>query len=410
MPENVYLKDEIVSSLNVISEFIDKSLDNLGPGYLSSISGNPSVGTSVQFFNKFKLNDDLQRSLLGVIFNHAMMAERVSPGSFEMTLRLVSDSIRRGGEVKINNNSIAKKPTLSDLRTIIDRVSNNKNISQIVCDALELAGYGGRIVVEKSSSDVSSVELCNGYTFECRPAWKLVAKFENVRTCVIDGYVESVSEIHHLLQVSSEKKEPLALFTRGASNDVIHTLKVNYDRGSLRVIPLIVNFDLEGINTVNDISVVTGADLVSSNRGDLISSIKYEEMPIVDSITTHPNKVTVKNSGTRSAVNLQVRRLLEKSMESAAADVSELYHKRIRSLSPNHVTIRIPDNKDYVKDAQAIDNCLRIARTLSDHGTHDSGGGPAPAGAHVVSAAYATKCVVTLRSLGAITLPTTNTV
>src|SRR5574343_71568 len=123
--------------------------------------------------------------------------------------------------------------------------------------AIELAGFCGRIIVERALNE-PSIERCSGYSFNVRPAIDVTGKFKLARIACIDGYIESVSELHYMLEQASETKEPCIMFARGMADDVKHTLKVNFDRASLKVVPIVVPFDLDGINTLNDLSIVTG--------------------------------------------------------------------------------------------------------------------------------------------------------
>ena len=92
----------------------------------------------------------------------------------------------------------------------------------------------------------------------------------DARIACIDGYVESVSELHLLLEELSEAKVPCFLFVRGMSEDVLHTIKTNNDRKTLMVFPYIVPFDLDSVNTIVDIAVSAGTDVLSNLKSDKI--------------------------------------------------------------------------------------------------------------------------------------------
>src|SRR5690606_22334012 len=133
---------------------------------------------------------------------------------------------------------------------------------------------------------------------------------------------------------------------RGVSEDVKHTLKVNYDRGSLRVVPIGVRFDLDGMNTLVDLATVSGCDLTSSLKGDLISTIKFNELPRVEQVTLFKGRTVVTDSRSRMLVKNHVANLRKRRDEEKIDDVARLLDKRIKSLSPNHVIVRLPDDKD----------------------------------------------------------------
>lgn len=240
-----------------------------------------------------------------------------------------------------------------------------------------------------------------GYTFDQAPAWPVNVRLERPRVVCIDGFIESVSELHHLLEAAAETKEPVLLFVRGMSDDVKHTLRVNYDRGSLRVVPIVVRFDFEGINTINDISIVAGSTLVSSNKGDLISNVRLNDAARIDEAVIHATKVAIINACSHRAVATHVAFLRKKREEEKIDDVATLLDARIKSLSPNHVVIRLIDDKDFIASSQAIDYALRAVRSLVDHGTVVVRGRRLLTTTAIASEVHSSRCRATLRSLGA---------
>jgi hypothetical protein len=324
-----------------------------------------------------------------------------------MTLEYLKQSNKGNTLTPIKNfsNGHSSLAAVDDIEKIVinNLEKSDKKASSMLREALALAGFGGRILVEKTSNLTPSVELVRGYTFETQPAWSVSTRLDEARVFVIDGYIESVSEIHQLLLAASEAKETAVMFVRGLSEEVIHTLRINYDRGTLKLIPVLVKFDLDGINTVNDIAIVSGCNLISSNKGDLISSIKYEEAPRLKSVIVYPNKVVIHHDETSRNVSSHVATLRKKRSEpSVVDDVGNLYDKRIRSLSPNHVIIRLTNDKDYVRISQAIDVALRTIKAIVDHGVLNDRGILMPYSTKIASVIHASKCHETLTNLGSI--------
>ena len=161
-------------------------------------------------------------------------------------------------------------------------------------------------------------------------------------------------------------KYPLILIARGFHDDVLNTVKINKTRGTMEVYPVIVEFNLEGINKLNDIAIVSSSNLISSNLGQLISSVSIKDASKVEEITIYPNSISIKNSKSTSAVSSHINFLLKKREESKGAE--EVYENRIRSLSSNTIVIRLPDTNDFVVKRQTIDYCLRSIKSMIDFG------------------------------------------
>ncbi len=311
------------------------------------------------------------------------------------------DLVNASRDILSSGSSIAKA---SDIPWVLNTYASDmkSDVREMFLCAISSAGFAGRIVVEKSRSDVSSIEIIKGYTFETSPSWHLTVKLDKPRVICIDGFIESVSEIHHFLEASSEAKEPVLMFVRGLHDDVKNTLKVNFDRGSLVVIPIIVPFDLSGMNTLKDVSIACGCNLVSNLSGELISSITYSGLSSIDSASLYHNKVVLMNKKSRRSVAAHVKDLRSRRDDQNVDDVAKLLDNRIRSLSPNHVVIRLSDDKDFITKSQSIDYALRALRSLIDYGTISYEGKKQLTATVVASSIHAKKCINMLSSVGAI--------
>lgn len=376
--------------------------------FLIEKKNSAAIITQLQSIFNLKFSTKLEQSIHEIIVKHAYAAEKLGPGGFTACLEIISRKIASQNlglqyhEGTVNFKGIVERladgPTMTDVEAILDEYLGCDDSSKaMLFRALEFAGFGGRIIVEKTRSK-SSVELVRGYTFEQRPAWPISVRLERPRIVCIDGFIENVSELHHLLEEAAEAKVQIAMFVRGLSEDVTHTLKVNYDRGSLRVIPIIVRFDLEGLNSINDIAVATGSELISSNKGDLISSIRLSSLASVDEVVVYPTKISITNAASKRGVDSQISFLRNKRLKEENDEIAKLLDERIRSLSPNHVVIRLVDDMNYVAKAQAIDYALRAIRSLIDYGMLNS----RLTATVIASEFHAEKCVETLQQLGAV--------
>lgn len=384
---------------------------------LVSRAGGVAAHTRLQTIFNLKFADPVEQAIQEIVITHAYAAERLGPGGFDACIeRLLEklDAVRgsaNGPVTPIKTSDIvgdgSQAPTRSDVAWVLDEHLSavDGRTRAMLLRAIDLAGFAGRIIVDRARSR-PSVELVRGYTFDLAPVWPVSVRFERPRVVCIDGFVEAVSELHHLLEEAAEAREPVLLFVRGLADDVKNTLKVNYDRGSLRVIPIIAKFDIEGINVLNDVSVACGADLVSSHRGDLISSVRLSQAPRVDEALVHLNKVAITNTCSRRAVESHVAFLRQKRLDEKVDDVARLFDARIKSLSPNHVVVRLPDDKDYVVSAQAIDYALRAVKALVDHGTVTWHGKRQLTVTAIASEVHSARCHETLASLGTLVAST----
>ena len=385
----IFLEKEILESFNDVCKDLRNFLNVEKVLFLEK--NEVLLKTSFQGIFNLKYLDLLKSSIHRLIVEHCILSEKVSPGGFDLTLRKIVN-------LDLNNRQrLSKKASLDDLRNIIISQTNDATLSNLLFDSLLLAGFGGRITVEKSSNDLASIEVIEGFTFKVKTFEEKPIKILNSRVLVIDGFIESVSEINMLLEGASSTKHPLVLITRGFHEEVLNTIKVNKTRGTIDMYPIVVEFNLEGINKLNDISIACSSSLFSSNLGQLISNINIEDAKKVDEVSIYVNSICVKNLASKNEVNSHIKFLLSKREESK--NVEEVYEERIRSLSSRNLIIRLPDSRDFVVKRQSIDYCLRSIKSMIEFGVIDDF---KLYGSYVSSNLYSKLFFEKLKSLGAI--------
>ena len=317
--------------------------------------------------NLSKIKDslsDYEISLYDLLVTYLLKAENVSPGSDIVFF-----------EKLINNHVSECHPctfSSKDLDIIIAEFAD-KHLHELLKNVFDLAGFSGKISIVKSTHASPIAELSKGYVFEnFRLAYNAGnIDVANVVTVIIDGYIESVSELHHMLEKLAETKESMILFARGFSEEVVHTLKVNYDRKTVICLPVIVNYDLQDVNTINDIAVIAGCDIVTSLKGQLISSIDYGSLKRLDLVSISENRLTLQNVATINSVKAHIKFLQEKILTSELEATSMMLSKRIARLGHNRIVIMLPEKYfgvEYNQLSFMIDRCLRSVKACSEFG------------------------------------------
>lgn len=277
--------------------------------------------------------------------------------------------------------SKSKRISMDKLSKIISTITDKGPLHASIMEAIELAGMEGNIHVENSQQACYGVELRHGYAFRVSPynfflsslgSWESY----NAKFLCIDGIIEKVSELDKIFMKSSETKIPLVLIAQGYSEEVIATIKTNNDRGVFNILPIRIEQHLENLNVLNDIAVVTGGDIVSTLKGDMLIYVDYEAIPIVEHLKCTDCELFVNNAKTRKGVAGQIKNLLDKRSNQigvGSQDLILLIDKRISNLISHSVVIRLPNiglaQQETVKTK--IDISLRMAKTLLAYGYHD---------------------------------------
>lgn len=268
-------------------------------------------------------------------------------------------------------------PTIEDLWKQTLATCGDALVAKVVFEAIKIAGLEGKIYIENGRQNNYVIERKTGYNFKTKPfkffldtssnAWER----QNVKVLLVDGVLEQVSEIDQLLNGALTSRQPGMIVARGFSEEVVATLKANFDRGILDIIPVRINSDLESINILNDIASVCGTDIVSSLKGELVCFVKWESLPSIQKIRCMTNLISIEESKTRNQVTAQVKHLLNKRLDNQnLEDVVTLIDERIKSLTSESVVIRLPTITAMENQTirTKFDTCLRSTKSILNNG------------------------------------------
>ena len=232
----------------------------------------------------------------------------------------------------------------------------NHRIKNILIEAITLAGFDGQIYINDKSKDNVCIELIMGNKFNIGPHTSFISsgrvkKWErnDVACLIVDGLVEKVSELDRVLVSISKTKQPTVIFARGFSEDVVATLLANFMKETLDIIPVIVPYDLRGVNTLKDIAVCLKSDVVSSLKGELISSIDIDNCPTAECIAINHKYLVIKNPSAKENIMKNIRYLTRMLDASHQPEKQKLINERLASMGTRCVTISLDDvNKSHL--------------------------------------------------------------
>jgi chaperonin GroEL len=158
----------------------------------------------------------------------------------------------------------------------------------------------------------------------------------------------------------------MIIFARDFDNEIITTLSVNRARGTLNVIPVKVTFDENNANSLKDLSVVTGGFVVSALTGDLISTQKFEELPVVDRVSLDSGKLIIYNEKVTSDISVLIGELQQRRKDTGHEAMQALLDKRLRSLTS--LSVRIKCEHTMASLIPEIDLLLRTSRAIVRNG------------------------------------------
>ena len=313
-----------------------------------------------EIFNETPVRNLLLKCLVDV--------EQRSAGASFVALSAIAGTLEQ-------NDKFGRRFSVQDIKRSLARIAGNL-ASDIVIDATSIVGRQGRIFFD--SSDVQNSEITYG-TQVCK--WKPDHKFfemlhqkkvslQNCKVIFIDGIIESVAECHGIFHDSYETKTPVVIFARGYADDVVSTSAVNIQRQTAQIIPITIPFDEVGVNGMADLASCFASEVISSDKGQLISNIKIEECKSAA-------RISCDLSGTEiEFLDDHVDRVVEKlanRLQSCEPHQADLLRLRINALGNGTVTIKLGTDKRSMSGIQSdrLDFGIRYVRSCMQYGVVD---------------------------------------
>lgn len=196
--------------------------------------------------------------------------------------------------------------------------ANDKEIGNVIAEAMEAVGKNGVITVEEGQSFGIEKEVVEGMQFDkgyvspymVTNAERMEAVAENCMILLTDKKISSVAEIVPILEkVAQSGKKELVIIAEDIDGEAMATLVVNKLRGTFQTVAVKApGFGDRRKEMLQDIAVLTGGRVISEEIG-----LKMENTELADLgqaakvIATKDNTTIVEGRGDKAAIEDRVR-------------------------------------------------------------------------------------------------------
>ncbi len=319
--------------------------------------------TAINYLNL--INENLEdEALKNIILKEYYECEKIYPylGDY-LLFKLFKKSVSLKSSIKFSKkdqSTFLNNISSSSVKSLALWIFNNMSLRRNIC--IETY-HGNEIIVEK----------LNNFVFKCAYDFDFIKdivgeKIVNYNLIVINGMIETVGEIHHLLYKANKTKEPYVIFCYGVSGEVKNTIMKNNKMKRFRVYPVSLDANNENtLNILNDFAVIQGCDVVSSDLGQTISQEASKDLKKGKEITFFSDKLLIAPCVSKDALNSH-REFLKTRIENAVTkkDVKlDPLQSRLKSFTSERLNIYIPElmtkNKKILRE---LDYVLKFMSNL----------------------------------------------
>lgn len=257
--------------------------------------------------------------------------------------------------LKSNSKPITTTEEVAQIATIS---SASEEIGELIAGAMEHVGKEGVISVDEGSGTETTVEFKDGMEFEkgyaspylVTNADKMEVEIDHPLILVTDYRLTTIADVTSwlggVLEVTQRKD--IVIIADLIDGGALDILILNKDRGS--VCPLAVNapaFADRRKQLLEDIAILTGATVVSKEKGMKLENVTVEMLGQCDKIWADKERTRIIGGfGDKEAITRRIEQIKNEKEKSQSEFEKEKLQERIAKLSGGVAIIKIGANSE----------------------------------------------------------------
>ena len=286
-------------------------------------------------------------------------------------------------------NTSAKHLTTSEEISQVGTISANgdKKIGDLIAEAMDKVGKDGIITVEDAKGMSTSLEIVEGMQFDrgylspyfVTNSEKMNVVFHDAKVLLTDKKISGLKELIPILEKVMQSRTPLLIVAEDVEGEALQGLVLNKLNVNLSVVAIKApGFGKHKEELLSDISVLTGAKLVSSTTGLKLDSLGLQDLGTLKKVVVDAKSSTLVASGsTKKFVDERIAEL-RFQMQDATLSEDELTKLKIRAakLSSGVAIIRVggATELEMIERKYRIEDALNATRAAAEEGIVPGGG------------------------------------
>ncbi len=323
--------------------------------------------------------------LAQIIFNTGL--KNVTAGANPMDLKrgidkaveiVIADLKKRSKVIGDNIEQIEQVATIS--------ANNDNYIGKMIAEAMAKVKKEGVITIEEAKGTDTHVKVVEGMQFDrgyispyfVTDAEKMEAVYENPFILLYDKKISNMKEFLPILEKSLQTGRPLLVISEDIDSEALATLVVNRLRGSLKIIAVKApGFGDRRKEMLEDIAILTGATVISEEKGYKLEDAELEYLGTAEKITVDKENTTiVSGKGEKSAIEARISAIKGQIEKSTSDYDKEKLQERLAKLAGGVAVIYVgaASEVEMKEKKDRFDDALHATRAAIEEGIIPGGG------------------------------------
>ena len=287
-------------------------------------------------------------------------------------------------KIKSMSKSVSTKEETAQVATI--SAGNNKEIGELIAEAMDKVGHDGVITVEESKSFGTNLKVVEGMQFDkgyispyfVTDAERMESVLEEAYVLCVNKKINLIADLVPVLEQVARDGRSLLLIAEDVEGEALATLVVNTMRKVLRAVAVKApGFGDRRKSMLEDIAILTGGEMFTEELGIKLENVTTQMMGLAKRVTVTKDETTiVVGNETKKAVEDRVK-LIRKQIETSDSDYDkEKLQERVAKLSGGVAVIEVGAASEVeLKERKLrIEDALNATRAANEEGIVAGGG------------------------------------
>jgi chaperonin GroEL len=312
--------------------------------------------------------------------------KNITAGSNPMALKRGIDAAVRTVTEELGKLSkkVKDRVEISQVATI--SANSDKEIGEIIADAMDKVGKDGTITVEEAKGIETTLDVVEGMQFDRGYLSPYFVTNPDTMECVLsdalilinEKKVSNLKDLLPLLEKVAQMGRPLLIISEDVEGEALATLVVNKIRGTLQVAAVKApGFGDRRKAMLQDIAILTGGQLISEDLGIKLENITTADLGTAKRITVDKENTTiVEGGGKKTEIQGRVE-TIRREIENTTSDYDrEKLQERLAKLAGGVAVINVgAATETEMKEKKArVEDALHATRAAVEEGIVPGGG------------------------------------
>ncbi len=305
-----------------------------------------------------------------------------NPMALQRGIQIATDKVV--AELERMSQKVKTKADLTNVATV--SANNDREIGQLISEAMEQVGKDGVVTVEESKTLHTELDIVEGMQFDrgyLSPYFvtnpdRMEANLEEPLILLHEKKISAMRDLLPVLEQSARTGRALLIIAEDIDGDALATLVVNKLRGTIKVCAVKAPaFGDRRKAILEDLAVLTGGKVITEDLGIKLENVTTEDLGSAKRVVIDKESTTVvEGAGDPKAIQGRVAAIKRQIEETTSDYDREKLQERLAKLAGGVAVVKVgaPTETAMKEIKMRVEDALNATRAAAQEGIVAGGG------------------------------------